>query len=91
MAKFFSFIPAKKLFSFFSNDMAIDLGTANTLIFVRNKGIVLDEPTVVASNDVRYPGATIPPRCRREVVRAEVIQCGPDLFLDLTFWCHTYP
>lgn len=48
MAKFSTFFPAKKLFSFFSNDIAIDLGTANTLVYVRNKGIVLDEPTVVA-------------------------------------------
>jgi len=42
------FWPVKRLFSFFSNDMAIDLGTANTLIFVKNQGIVLDQPTVVA-------------------------------------------
>ena len=41
-------IPARKLFSFFSNDMAIDLGTANTLVFVKNRGIVLNEPSVVA-------------------------------------------
>jgi rod shape-determining protein MreB len=33
---------------YFSNDLAIDLGTANTLIYVRGKGIVLDEPSVVA-------------------------------------------
>ena len=33
---------------FLSNDIAIDLGTANTLIFVRGKGIVLDEPSMVA-------------------------------------------
>lgn len=39
--------------SFFSNDLAIDLGTANTLIYVRKSGIVLDEPSVVA---VRYDG-----------------------------------
>lgn len=32
----------------FSNDLSIDLGTANTLIYVRDKGIVLDEPSVVA-------------------------------------------
>jgi rod shape-determining protein MreB and related proteins len=32
----------------FSNDLSIDLGTANTLIYVRNKGIVLNEPSVVA-------------------------------------------
>ena len=36
------------LSKYFSNDMAIDLGTANTLIYVRGKGIVLDEPSVVA-------------------------------------------
>jgi rod shape-determining protein MreB len=34
--------------NYFSQDIAIDLGTANTLIFVRGKGIVLDEPSVVA-------------------------------------------
>ena len=33
---------------YFSDDLAIDLGTANTLIYVRGKGIVLDEPSVVA-------------------------------------------
>lgn len=33
---------------FLSNDIAIDLGTANTLIYVRDRGIVLDEPSVVA-------------------------------------------
>lgn len=42
------FMPARRLFSFFSNDLAIDLGTANTLIYVPNKGIVLNEPSVVA-------------------------------------------
>jgi len=36
------------LFDFFSNDVAIDLGTANTLIYMRGKGIVLDEPSIVA-------------------------------------------
>ena len=38
----------KRLIGLFSNDLAIDLGTANTLIYVRNKGIILDEPSVVA-------------------------------------------
>ncbi len=33
---------------YFSNDLAIDLGTANTLIWARGQGIVLDEPSVVA-------------------------------------------
>lgn len=36
------------LSSYFSNDLAIDLGTANTLIYSRGRGIVLDEPSVVA-------------------------------------------
>src|SRR5438105_1947012 len=38
----------KRLRGYFSNDLSIDLGTANTLIYVRNKGIVLNEPSVVA-------------------------------------------
>ena len=33
---------------YFSNDLAIDLGTANTLVWVRGQGIVLNEPSVVA-------------------------------------------
>jgi len=37
-----------KLFGLFSNDLAIDLGTANTLIYAKGKGIVLREPSVVA-------------------------------------------
>ncbi len=36
------------LLGFFSNDLAIDLGTANTLVYVKGKGIVLSEPSVVA-------------------------------------------
>lgn len=38
----------KRLRGLFSNDLSIDLGTANTLIYVRDKGIVLNEPSVVA-------------------------------------------
>ena len=38
----------KKLRGLFSNDLSIDLGTANTLIYVRDQGIVLNEPSVVA-------------------------------------------
>ena len=43
----------KALRRFFSTDLAIDLGTANTLIYARGKGIVLDEPSVVA---IRHEG-----------------------------------
>jgi rod shape-determining protein MreB len=38
----------RSLFSFFSNDLAIDLGTANTLVYARGKGIVVNEPSIVA-------------------------------------------
>lgn len=38
----------KKLRGMFSNDLSIDLGTANTLIYVKDRGIILDEPSVVA-------------------------------------------
>jgi len=37
-----------KLYNYFSSDLAIDLGTANTLVFVKNKGIVIREPSIVA-------------------------------------------
>src|SRR3990172_8872090 len=47
-ARFTKFFTSRKLFSIFSNDMAIDLGTANTLVYARNKGILLNEPSVVA-------------------------------------------
>jgi len=40
-----------KIFSMFSNDLAIDLGTANTLIYVKGKGIICSEPSVVAINN----------------------------------------
>jgi rod shape-determining protein MreB len=38
----------KKLFNLISNDLAIDLGTANTLVYVKGRGIIVDEPSVVA-------------------------------------------
>ena len=40
--------PFKRFKDYFSNDMAIDLGTANTVVFVRGQGIVIREPSVVA-------------------------------------------
>ncbi len=49
------FSPFDSLFGWLSNDLAIDLGTANTLVYVKGKGIVLREPSVVA---VRQDGRT---------------------------------
>jgi len=40
-----------RLFGRFSKDMGIDLGTANTLVYVRDKGIVINEPSIVAVNE----------------------------------------
>jgi rod shape-determining protein MreB len=40
----------RSLFSMFSSDLAIDLGTANTLVYARGKGIVVNEPSIVAIN-----------------------------------------
>src|SRR5659263_86214 len=54
----------KFLQSYFSNDLAIDLGTANTLIYVRGRGIVLDEPSVVA---IRQDGGPNGKRVIQEV------------------------
>ena len=41
-----------------SRDIAVDLGTANTLVYVRGEGVVLDEPSVVAA--VSYTHLTLP-------------------------------
>ncbi len=44
------------IMGYFSNDLAVDLGTANTLVYVKGKGIVANEPSVVAVHgDVRGP------------------------------------
>ena len=42
----------RTVFSVFSNELAIDLGTANTLVFAKGKGIVVSEPSIVVINDV---------------------------------------
>ncbi|PAX09531.1 rod shape-determining protein [Sphingomonas lenta] len=45
-------MPLPRFFKFMSHDMAIDLGTANTVVYVRGRGIVLNEPSVVAVETV---------------------------------------
>src|SRR5271155_1075337 len=49
----------KRLRGYFSSDLSIDLGTANTLIYVRDQGIVLNEPSVVAVQDEPSRGGKI--------------------------------
>ena len=46
----------KHLRGFFSNDLSIDLGTANTLIYIRGQGIVVNEPSVVAIREDKARG-----------------------------------
>ena len=56
------------IFGWFSNDLAIDLGTANTLIYVKGEGIVCNEPSVVAVQKDSRGGAACwrsAPRRRR--------------------------
>ncbi|MBT3197110.1 MAG: rod shape-determining protein, partial [Gammaproteobacteria bacterium] len=48
-----------RLFGIFSNDLSIDLGTANTLVYVRNQGIILNEPSVVAIRETGRGNKTI--------------------------------
>ena len=43
-----------KLFGILSKDMAIDLGTANTLVYVKGEGVVLNEPSVVAKIETEW-------------------------------------
>ena len=43
----------RSILSLFSSDLAIDLGTANTLVYVRGKGVVVNEPSIVAINKTR--------------------------------------
>ena len=45
-----------KLKNFWSQDMAIDLGTANTLVVVKGQGVILNEPSVVAIVEMRSHG-----------------------------------
>jgi len=46
----YSVMNLRSLFSLFSSDLAIDLGTANTLVYAKGKGIVVNEPSIVAIN-----------------------------------------
>src|SRR4029077_16882252 len=46
----------RSIFSLMSSDLAIDLGTANTLVFARGKGIVVNEPSIVAINKTSGEG-----------------------------------
>jgi len=58
-----------QLIGFMSNDVAIDLGTANTLVYVRGRGIVINEPSVVA---VEKASRKVLSDIKRGFIRAEI-------------------
>ena len=59
------------MLSLFSSDLAIDLGTANTCVYARGKGIVVNEPSIVAINKVDKPDSN-PMRVKTELLQHEI-------------------
>ncbi|MFY9462581.1 MAG: rod shape-determining protein [Candidatus Sungiibacteriota bacterium] len=68
-----------KLFGYFSKDIGIDLGTANTLVYVRGRGIVINEPSVVAVNQKTGQIVAIGSEAKRMVGRtpAQIVATRP--------------
>ncbi|MEX1103664.1 MAG: rod shape-determining protein, partial [Dehalococcoidia bacterium] len=71
--------PLASLFGFLSHDIAIDLGTANTLVMVRGRGIVIDEPSVVAIDRITKKILAIGAEAKRMVGRtpANIVAVRP--------------
>lgn len=68
-----------KLYSYFSKDIGIDLGTANTLVYERARGIVINEPSVVATNQKTGQIVAIGAEAKRMVGRtpAQIVATRP--------------
>ena len=66
------------LFGFLGQDMAVDLGTANTLVYVRRSGIVLNEPSVVAINTLTGAILAVGNEAKRMIGRtpSHIRPCG---------------
>jgi rod shape-determining protein MreB len=73
------FNPLNALLGFFSHDVGIDLGTANTLVMVRGRGVVIDEPSVVAIDKVSKRILAIGAEAKRMVGRtpANIVAVRP--------------
>ena len=71
--------PFNALLGLFSHDVAIDLGTANTLVLVKGRGIVIDEPSVVAIDRVNKKILAIGAEAKRMVGRtpADIVAVRP--------------
>src|SRR4030043_926464 len=68
-----------RIFSYISNNIAIDLGTANSLVYVQGKGIVINEPSVVAVNQKTGQVLAIGEEAKRMVGRtpAHIVATRP--------------
>src|SRR4030066_1851527 len=68
-----------KIFSYISSNIAIDLGTANSLVYVQGKGIVINEPSVVAVNQKTGQVLAIGEEAKRMVGRtpAHIVATKP--------------
>jgi rod shape-determining protein MreB len=73
------FSPINFFMGLFSRDIGIDLGTANTLVMVRNQGIVINEPSVVAINKKTHQVLAVGNEAKRMVGRtpAHIIAIRP--------------
>ena len=63
------FNPLNTLFGLFSHDIAVDLGTANTMVLVRGRGIIIDEPSVVAIDRINKKILAVGSEAKRMVGR----------------------
>ena len=62
----------EKFYQLFSNDIGIDLGTANTLVYLRDHGIVINEPSVVAVNQKTGTVVAIGSQAKQMLLRGEI-------------------
>ena len=72
---------AGDIVGWFSNDLAIDLGTATTLVYVRGKGIVLNEPSVVAIEKKSEKVLAVGAEAKRMIGDAEVARLKGEVFV----------
>ena len=79
------------VYGMFSNDLAIDLGTATTLTFVKGRGIVANEPSVVAVQAASQAGHGCPPRVAGRSGRAPPRRVTPSSRRPLSGYSRTTP
>ena len=70
-------------FQLFSQDLGIDLGTANVLIYVDGKGVVIREPSVVAVDNIFLGQFCYPPLTTLDVPKREMGMCATRMLLGM--------